>query len=120
VSGLEQKSSVCTFLEQLGEQRHQFQQFVWLKQELRIVGGAAHRDRELDLPVFCAGVDKKVHQLAKLRNDERSDLGVDTRSDAALVDCIERPECSIKRALHSPHPIVDISQTIDRDPKSLQ
>src|ERR1044071_4167630 len=50
VPRLEQKSPVSTFLEQLSEQRHQFQQLVRLKQQLRVVSGAAHRNRKLNLP----------------------------------------------------------------------
>src|ERR1044072_1927812 len=117
---LEQKSTVSTFLEQLSQQRHQFKQFVRLKQEVRIVCGAPHRHRELDLPVLGARFDEEIHQFAELWNDERSDLCVDAGSDAALLNCVKRPESRIKRAFHSPHAIVNISQTIDRDAESLQ
>ena len=84
-----------------------------------MVGGAAHRDGELQLPVLRPGPDEQFAQLAQLRDDARADLRVDARRDAVGAQQTERLERRVERSLDAAQFVVERSRAVDRTPAPL-
>ncbi len=85
-----------------------------------MVDRVAHRDRQLHLPVFCAGIDDDTHHFAELRHHGRCDLGVDARDQADAPAIVEHTQCLKVRARHAAQMVMQGLQAIDRDAKAAK
>jgi hypothetical protein len=112
---LQEEAAFAPLHGELREQRHDLEHLPWLEQQLRVIGGIAHRRHDRQLPIARAGIDDDVHDLAQLRQRARVDGGVDGRGQAMGPDAAQRRQRELERSGHAPNPVMGRADAIDRD-----
>ncbi len=102
------------------EQREQLEQIVGLQQHLGLVGGAPHRDGELDLPGVPADRDDRLEHVGQLRHRQLVDLRVDRHAHAGGAQVRRSLERGAVRAGHAAQAIVRRLVAVDRHADALQ
>ena len=72
---LQEQAAFAPLHGKLREQRHDLEHLPGLEQQLRMIGGIAHRRHDRELPITRTGIDDDVHELAQLRQRARVDRG---------------------------------------------
>jgi hypothetical protein len=98
------------------EQRHKLEQLVRLQQQLGVVDGVTHRDRELDLPLADSDGDESVEQAVEVAGRFRANLGVHARIETETLRPSEGAERSIECPGPSTEAIVQRGEPVDRNP----
>lgn len=92
IAGDDAQSSRAARVVELGQGGHQLEDLVRLEQELGVLDGIAHRDRELKLPPDRAGLDNSIHDLRELRHRQHVDLCVGADLDAVRLEQRDRTD----------------------------
>ena len=97
-----------------GEHREELEEIVGLQEDVGLVGGAPHRDGELDLPALRAGNADALEDLGEIRHREAIDLRVRRDEDAGRAEVRHRVERGAPRPLHAAEAIVGRFFAVDR------
>jgi hypothetical protein len=71
---------ILGFVIQASQERHKFEQTIWLQDEILAVGGVAYWDSELYLPLFSARLYDDLQETEQIVQNFWPDLRIDTSS----------------------------------------